>query len=438
MFLSSCAQRREEEVIIDEEPTETDPKQTYEDLLFDASYIHEVEVSLDEKDWQELLTHPKDKKKYEADLNIDGETYESVSFSTKGNSSLTIVADRYDSGRYSFKIAFGKNIEGQDYHGLDKLNLNNIFSDPTYMKDHICYALFREAGVPAPLTSYVRLRVNGKPHGLYMAVEDISKGFLERNFTGQGVLYKPEDDNLDLAKNGIVVNEGEAPAFSVDPHGADLSYIDEKIESYPDIFDNNETKAKEEDEPRVIEALKALSERKDLEKHLDTDEIIRYFALHDLLENFDSYTGPMLHNYILHEKDGVLAMLPWDYNLAFGAFLNALGKEHALTFEELTAMDIDHPLLLCEEEERPMFSWIVSDAKYLETYHEAVHQILRELFENGHFARMIDETVELIEDDVGNDPTAFYTKEEFLEACELLKQFAEQRAKNVRSQLDAR
>lgn len=36
--------------------------------------------------------------------------------------------------------------------------------------------------------------------------------------------------------------------------------------------------------------------------------------------NFDSYTGSMIHNYYLYEKDGQMQMIPWDYNLAFGGF----------------------------------------------------------------------------------------------------------------------
>ena len=38
-------------------------------------------------------------------------------------------------------------------------------------------------------------------------------------------------------------------------------------------------------------------------------------------DNDDSYTGPKCHNFDLYERDGKLSVFPWDYNLAFGAFL---------------------------------------------------------------------------------------------------------------------
>lgn len=50
------------------------------------------------------------------------------------------------------------------------------------------------------------------------------------------------------------------------------------------------------------------------------DEVLRYFVVHDYACNGDSYTGSMVHNYYLHESDGKLSMIPWDYNLAFGGF----------------------------------------------------------------------------------------------------------------------
>ncbi len=60
------------------------------------------------------------------------------------------------------------------------------------MKDLISYRLFRDAGIEAPLVSYVWLTVNGKDHGLYMAVEDVNDGFLERVYQGEGVIYSVE------------------------------------------------------------------------------------------------------------------------------------------------------------------------------------------------------------------------------------------------------
>ena len=175
--------------------------QAYETGLFDTSYVHKINVEISDEDWKDLRENPLQKTKYQVNVTIYNDTVENVSFATKGNTSLSQVASS-DSDRYSFKINFGKYEDGQTYQGLDKLNLNNIMSDATYMKDYLSYLLMRKTGVSASLTCFVELSINGEVHGLYIAIEDVSDSFLERN-TGSdsGALYKPETDRLDNMDN---------------------------------------------------------------------------------------------------------------------------------------------------------------------------------------------------------------------------------------------
>ena len=86
------------------------------------------------------------------------------------------------SDQYSLKIEFDHYNAAENYYGLDKLCLNNIIQDNTYMKDFLSYQLMREAGVPSPLCSYAYLTVDGEDWGLYLAVEDVEDAFLERNY----------------------------------------------------------------------------------------------------------------------------------------------------------------------------------------------------------------------------------------------------------------
>ncbi len=181
--LSGCQTKTSESQATADSATADNTKNTsaaYAESLFDTGYVHEINVEISEDDWKDLLENPLEKTKYKANVTIDGNRVENVSFATKGNTSLSQVASS-DSDRYSFKINFGKYEKGQTYQGLDKLNLNNIMSDATYMKDYLSYMIMREAGVSAPLTSYVSLSINGELHGLYIAIENVSDSFLERN-----------------------------------------------------------------------------------------------------------------------------------------------------------------------------------------------------------------------------------------------------------------
>ena len=98
--------------------------------------------------------------------SIDNEDYRNVALRAKGNTSLSMVRS-YGNNRYSFKIEFDHYDSGNTYYGLDKLCLNNIIQDHTYMKDYLAYELMRDMGVPSPLCSYVYITVNGEDWGLY-------------------------------------------------------------------------------------------------------------------------------------------------------------------------------------------------------------------------------------------------------------------------------
>ena len=420
---------------------------TYETLLFDTSFVHTLDVTIADGDWADLLANPTEKTKYKVNVTIDGETVEKVSFATKGNSSLSQVANDPDSNRYSFKINFGKYVDGQTYYGLNKLNLSNIYADATYMKDYISYEIFRQAGVEAPLTSYVWLTINGEDQGLYLAIEDISESYLDRVNEGEGVLYKPEAEALDVVDADVAQPaqgkapmapggqppQGGMPNGSSSAYGADLKYTDDEISSYSDIFDNNETDADEEDQQQVILALKALSENEDLETYLDTEEIIRYFVAHNFVLNYDSYIGTMLHNYYLYENDGRLAMLPWDYNEGFGAFSRGAGQSTSTT---LVNTGIDTPLSGATEADRPMWNWIVSNDEYLEQYHEIFSELISTYFESGKYAEDIDAVYDMIQPYVEKDPTALCTGDQFRTAVSTLKSFCELRSESIRAQLD--
>ena len=141
--------------------------------FFTTDRVHSVEATLSEEDWQDLCAHPLDKTKYPASVTIDGESVEEISISTKGNSSLTNVAEMENSNRYSFSLQFDKFRKGQTFHGLDRMKLSNLFHDESAMSDYLSYRISQEAGGYAPLCTYAWLRINGKDYGLILAVEEI-------------------------------------------------------------------------------------------------------------------------------------------------------------------------------------------------------------------------------------------------------------------------
>ncbi len=458
----------------------------YADRLFDASVVHTIDLVMD--DWDGFLSTCTSEEYTACAAVIDGEAYKNIAIRAKGNTSLTQVA-QYGNQRYSFKIEFDHYDSAKSYYGLDKLSLNNIIQDNTYMKDFLCYQLMGKFGVDAPLCSFVSITVNGEDWGLYLAVEGVEEAFLQRNYGADyGALYKPDSQSMgggrgnggqfdmdawDDAKtaetgqdaaDGIDTEQtGEAPAQTVEnstvqapeqgqrpvqqPDGmsqerggepgmgsaakdVSLIYTDDDEASYSNIFDNAKTDVTEQDKTRLIAALKALSEQTELEQTVDVDEVIRYFVVHNFVCNFDSYTGSMIHNYYLYEKDGRLSMIPWDYNLAFGGFGGAQDATSLVNYP------IDTPVSGGTVDSRPMLAWIFAEESYTTQYHKLFAEFLTQFFDSGELEALIDDTVSLIAPYVEKDPTKFCTYEEFESGVQTLKTFCLLRAESVRGQLD--
>ena len=493
----------------------------YEERLFDTSVVHTIDIVMD--DWEGFIAGCEVEEYVLCDLVIDGEEQPGAGIRAKGNTSLSSVA-AYGNDRYSFKIEFDHYDSSLSYYGLDKLNLNNIIQDNTYMKDFLSYQLMAAAGAAAPLCSYVWITVNGEDWGLYLAVEGVEESFLLRNYgTDYGELYKPdsmemgggrgngggfdmdqfqerfENDEFSLPEGTDVPGEGEfsppegeempaeggfdrgeggfggrggmggmpsdmgeppedmggMPDMSEMPEMGEipdmgempemgggmgggmmggssdvlLVYTDDDYDSYANIFDNAKTDVSNADKDRLIDALQALGEGGDVSDCVDIESVISYFVAHNFVCNFDSYTGSMIHNYYLYEDGGLLSMLPWDYNLAFGGFM---GSSDA---EALVNWSIDDPTSDGDTESRPMLAWIFESEEYTELYHAAFAEFIESVFTSGEFERLFDETVELISPYVERDPTKFCTYEEFELGAETLREFCLLRAESIGYQL---
>lgn len=447
---------------------------TYAKHLLDQSTVHKIEITMD--GWDDFIDNCTDEKYRACAVTIDGEAQGTVGIRAKGNTSLSSMA-QYDNDRYSFKIEFDHYQKKKTYRGLDKLSLNNIIQDATYMKDYWSYTFMNQMGLASPLCSYTEIYVNGEYWGLYLAVEGVEEAFLERNYgEDYGELYKPDslsfgggrgngqafdmqdfekklqgdDTEEQAAADENAANDNAAPTMPQDIQRATrinrgdfkqgggmggmgssdvkLQYIDDDPDSYANIFDNAKTKVKKKDQARLIAALKKLSEGDT--SAVDTDAVAMYMAVHNFLCNGDSYTGSMVHNYYLYEKDGVMSMIPWDYNLAFGGFTG--GSDATGTVN--TA--IDTLVSGGDDSDRPMAGWITASEESLALYHEKYQQFIDTVFTSGWFESEFDRVSAMIAPYVEKETRAFYSYEEFQTAADTLKTFCLKRAQSVQGQLD--
>ena len=388
----------------------------YAKRLFDDDRVHTVDIRID--DWENFIEDAPREEYTSCTAVIDGEEFRNIGLRAKGNNSLSLT-EEYDLTRYSLKLEFDHFTDGGNYFGLDKLSLDASFQDNSYMKTYAAYDMMKFMGVPAPLCSYTRVTVNGSDWGIFLAIEEPEEAFARRNFgKNHGQLYKPDyhslqDENADVA----------------------LRYSGDDPDSYPGIFNRAKFAVSEADKQRLIQSLKTLATGEDLETAVNVDEVLRYFAVQVFVMNWDSYLGPTGHNYFLYEEDGILSILPWDYNLAFGTY--ALGMTNPMKDPNIL---INYPINTPAEGEvmlkRPLYHNLMQQDEYFSLYHSYLNELLTDYVESGRFEKMLRETEKKIAPYVRKDPTAFCSYEDHRTAVDTLEEVVLLRAESVRGQLE--
>lgn len=436
----------------------------YETTLFDTDEVMRIDIQMEQEKWEEMLENAIAEEYYSCDVLINDQKLYNVGVRPKGNTSLSSIAMDPDTDRFSLKLEFDHYVEGQTCLGLDKLILNNNYADATNMKEAVVYDMYQYLGADASLYNYARISVNGEYLGVYLALEAVEESFLLRNYgTGDGELYKPDSMQMgggskdghfggpppqpdghfpkpgeghEPENNGAT--DGEKPDFEggMPPgkgpsmggeNGANLNYTGEELSSYSDIWDGEVTNTGKADHGRVVTALKHISEGTDLETYLDVDNVLKYMAVHAFSVNLDSLSGNMAHNYYLYECNGMLNILPWDYNLSFGGMNQ--GPENGAS--EVVNDAVDTPF-----SGTAFFDALLENEEYLSCYHEYLRKLSEEYVLGGRFQEVYQGIRSRIDALVETDPTALYSDKEYEVGAEMLYRTVLLRAESVRGQID--
>lgn len=451
--------------------------QQYADTLFDQGYVHTINILVPEVNWHYMADHAMDEQYVVCDAEIDGELISGIAIRPKGNSSLASIAGQ-GSDHFSFKIEFDHYTAGKTFRGLDKLALNNLGQDISCMKDFLSYTMMADMQVPGPLCAYTLVQLNGEDFGLYLMVEGIEDSFAARSYGDwQGNFYRPDVYAIESITPAAFMHADEAEVFQVDVNEltpgdrmdalgpiiniafasmaeqARISaggYAGDDPSAYSVVFDTAVFDMQTGDAARYVAAVRTLCTSADPLDALDKEAVCRYFAVHNFINNYDSYTGIFAHNYYLCESNGKLSLIPWDYNLGFGAFSAesaykcfarasqwyqpmALGASMT-TEKSFVNYPIDTPLISAELEDRPILRYLLEDETGLALYHEACQTLIDQWFTSGRYIQLMEQTAQLIRPYVQQGLT-FYAADDFDTAVGEVEQYGVLRAQSMQGQL---
>lgn len=309
--------------------------------LFDQTTVRDFAVQFADADWRQRLDRAGEGTNVRADLTVDGVTYPGVGLRYKGLSS-----SRVQGTKKPFNLSMDAFTPGQRLYGIDTVNLNNSYADPSYLREVLTNDLLRPF-LPTPRGAYVRLHLNGAYWGLYVLSEQIEKTYIDTWFAGSdGLLVKADSptfgeqmpDALAAWRRAGAAGGRAAPRAALAPQQggfglqSNLTWRGEGLAPYKQHYEVKTVGAGDAGYMNLRELTRALDapvasrgladDRVEaaLPQYLDVDAALWYLAGTNALMNYDSYYFG--HNYFLYraERDQRWYPLLWDTSLSFGVF----------------------------------------------------------------------------------------------------------------------
>lgn len=215
--------------------------------------------------------------------------------------------DAEDPSTLPWLISFDEYVEGQTYQGYTDIAVRPVMMSEANLNEALSLKLVGAAGEATQLAAYSSVTWNGSAPSLRLILETPGDAFAERNFGGNGVLYKS------LSTGGF-------------------DYLGEDPTLYVTAFDQETAKHHQDLKP-VIELMRWNAEATDAEfaaelaQHIDVVSLARYIALQELLDNFDDMAGPGKNYYLWYDLETQrFTVVNWDLNLALSSMAGPGGR----------------------------------------------------------------------------------------------------------------
>ena len=432
--------------------------------VFNKDIIQDVYINIEPNNLYYLFENAIDKPQVLINsIKIGEYSLSCSSMKTKGTTTLrSLWYTKFN--KFSFTINFKKYLKNQNLFGLTKISFNNMYSDPSMVKEYISYYLFSEMGLDTPKYSYVNLYINNDYYGVYFMLEPIEKPLINRTMNENGdFLFKPEGEESSL----VYKKELDKYLDKKGKYNFDKLVYNKKGEFiYPRSSNNTLNKYKgiwEDDEesfkkiykqlPTFFKTLKKLNTlsntknkntkkyEKELESILDVDKLIKYFAINTYLVNTDGYLNDISRNYAMYmTKEGRITIIPWDYNMIFGAY-------GIKDINEVINFDIYNPTLDCKVKDKPLLNVILGNKKYKKRYEKYLKDLtimtteggttsFNKKYDENNLATIINRYSNIIIKNDQKNSQRFYDSSEIRTAEENIKEVLKLRSKSVLSQID--
>lgn len=269
--------------------------------VFDNSVLHEVRLFINTRDLRQLRERYLESFYLPADFIWGGTRVRNVGVRVHGAGSRNPV-------KLGLDVVFDRYTKGQTFQGLNGVMLDNLWQDPSLVRENLAMSVYRRLGFAAPRESFAKVYINNEYQGLYGLVELVDNRFAaEATGDADGRLFE---------------YRYLVPFFGEDL-GDDLSPYKQLFESRTDSTNTDHMLYGPIRELFLrANAFEDPAWRERLEAYLDLAQILAHTAVQGCIANIDGITGYAgMNNFYLHRAAAGTRhrTFPWDEDVAFGA-----------------------------------------------------------------------------------------------------------------------
>lgn len=293
--------------------------------------VVELTIGIAPADYKALVTES-EKTSYDVYTKVGDGAYQNASINIRGYSSR-IIGLQTPARRIPFELkfadkeAFSSEISNKSVKFISSLTPYRLIAE------YLALELFDYAGIPTPAHTFTFVRFNDVDFGLYIAVEDLNKTFLNKRYgNASHYLLKATSDG---------------------------SKADPNIDSsrwFGNLFEKvgNDT-------PSIQRLLEALNSGSGYTQLINVDEWLRFFACIAVTDGEGSVLTE-LNNIALYHHNGKFELIPWDLSEAFTCLNTKNGIDCYYVNEE-------------SDEVCPLFELLMKSAENKAKYHSYIQEL---------------------------------------------------------------
>ncbi|HEX9253093.1 MAG TPA: CotH kinase family protein, partial [Ignavibacteriaceae bacterium] len=127
--------------------------------LYDDSQVARVDININPAAIEWLYNNVQSDSEFVASFHFQNayinEVVDSIGFRLRGNTSR-------EADKKSFKVSFNTFVQGREFYGVDKLNLNGEHNDPSIIRSKLCFDHYQTIGMKASRANHVEVYINGQ------------------------------------------------------------------------------------------------------------------------------------------------------------------------------------------------------------------------------------------------------------------------------------